>query len=205
MEDLLRRSPRSTQLRRRRLPRRQAQRLHAWTGARERDRKWAEIKAFEAAHLTVLTKADHRGLCRSVRPSTAPRPWCARGAGQRRHAAEKVKRAVVTVGANDAQLDDVLRELRRGERARVAFDDKPWTPRSAVRRVERAIAPRPSPWAPLIQGACRSKRVALGSSSRRPRWGDTVTVRIGDASLGRRSAWYWEAPMIWKRASRRLY
>ena len=37
--------------------------------ARERDRKWAEIKAFEAARtITVLTKADHRGLCKSVRP-----------------------------------------------------------------------------------------------------------------------------------------
>ena len=37
--------------------------------ARDRDRKWAEIKAFEAARsLTVLSKADHRGLCRSVRP-----------------------------------------------------------------------------------------------------------------------------------------
>ena len=37
---------------------------------------------------------------------------------------KQAKRQVVTVGANDAQLDDVLRELRRGERARVAFDDK---------------------------------------------------------------------------------
>ena len=44
---------------------------HGYTRAeaRERDRKWAEIKAFEAARtITVLTKADHRGLCRSVRP-----------------------------------------------------------------------------------------------------------------------------------------
>ena len=86
---------------------------------------------------------------------------------------KQVKRQVVTVGANDAQLDDVLRELRRGERARVAFDDKTMDVTLHFVRAERAIAPRPSPWAPLIQGACRA-RVALGSSTQRPRWGDTV-------------------------------
>jgi tetratricopeptide (TPR) repeat protein len=157
--------------------------------ARERDRKWAEIKAFEAARtITVLTKADHRGLCRSVRPvdgAEAVVSYDVRDKGDT--LLKQAKRQVVTVGANDAQLDDVLRELRRGERARITLNDGSTMDVTLhFVRAERAIAPRPSPWAPLIQGACRSKRVALGASSQRPRWGDTATVRIGadEASLG---------------------
>ena len=155
--------------------------------ARERDRKWSEIKAFEAARtLTVVNKADHRGLCRSVRPvdgAEAVVSYEVRDKGDT--LLKQVKRQVVTVGANDAQLDDVLRELRRGERARVALDDKTLDVTLHFVRAERSIAPRQSPWAPLIQGACRSKRVALGFSSRRPRWGDAVTVRIGDGESQR--------------------
>ena len=75
--------------------------------ARERDRKWAEIKAFEAARtITVLTKADHRGLCRSVRPvdgAEAVVSYEVRGKGDT--LLKIVKRQVVTVGANDAPLD----------------------------------------------------------------------------------------------------
>jgi hypothetical protein len=157
--------------------------------ARERDRKWAEIKAFEAARtITVLTKADHRGLCRSVRPvdgAEAVVSYDVRDEGDT--LLKQAKRQVVTVGANDAQLDNVLRELRRGERARVALDDGGSMDVTLhFVRAERAIAPRPSPWAPHIQGACRARRVALGASKQRPRWGDVVTVRLGDddASLG---------------------
>ena len=156
--------------------------------ARERDRKWAEIKAFEAARtITVLTKADHRGLCRSVRPvdgAEAVVSYDVRDEGDT--LLKTVKRQVVTVGTNDAQLDDVLRELRRGERARITLNDGSTMDVTLhFVRVERAVAPRPSPWAPLIQGACRARRVALGSSSQRPRWGDTVTVRIGDGESQR--------------------
>ena len=98
--------------------------------ARERDRKWAEIKAFEAARtITVLTKADHRGLCRSVRPVDGAEAVVSYEVRDKDDTLLKqAKRQVVTVGANDAQLDDVLRELRRGERARIALmTDQPWT------------------------------------------------------------------------------
>ena len=94
---------------------------HGYTRAeaRDRDRKWADIKAFEAARtLTVVNKADHRGLCMSVRPvdgAEAVVSYEVRDKGDT--LLKQVKRQVVTVGANDAQLDDVLRELRRGERA----------------------------------------------------------------------------------------
>ena len=156
--------------------------------ARDRDRKWAEIKAFEAARsLTVLSKADHRGLCRSVRPvdgAEAVVSYEVRDKGDT--LLKQVKRQVVTVGTNDAQLDAVLRELRRGERARVSIEDGSTMDVTLhFVRAERVVAPRPSPWAPHIQGACRSKRVALGASSQRPRWGDTVTVRIGDGASQR--------------------
>ena len=108
-------------------------------------------------------------------PSTAPRPSCRHEVRDKGDTLLKqVKRQVVTVGANDAQLDDVLKQMRRGERARVAFDDKTPERGAPPVRAERAIAPRRSPWAPLIQGACRSKRVALGASTQRPRWGDAV-------------------------------
>ncbi len=155
--------------------------------ARERDRKWAEIKAFEAARtLNLVTTAQHRGLCRSVRPVDGAEAVVSYEVRDKGDALLKaVKRQVVTVGANDAHLDDVLRELRRGERARVAFDDKTLDVTLHFVRAERAIAPRQSPWAPLIQGACRSKRVALGASSQRPRWGDTVTVRVDDRAAQR--------------------
>jgi hypothetical protein len=163
---------------------------HGYTRAeaRDRDRKWGAIKAFEAARsLTVLSKADHRGLCRSVRPvdgAEAVVSYEVRDKGDT--LLKQAKRQVVTVGANDAQLDDVLKQMRRGERARVAFDDKTLDVTLHFVRAERAIAPRQSPWAPHIQGACRSKRVALGNSKQRPRWGDAVTVRLGadEASLG---------------------
>ena len=159
-----------------------------------RDRKWTAIKAFEDARaLTPLAPADHRGLCRSVRPTGGAEAVVSYEVRSKDDAVlETATRAVVALG-EDARawrraLDVALGELRRGERARVALDDGGSLDVTLhFVRVERAVAPRRGPWASLVRGACRAQRIQLAPGSRRrPRWGDAVTARLGDdaESLG---------------------
>ena len=121
-----------------------------------------------------------------MRPATAPRPWSRTTCGTKRRAAGFRGQ---TVGANDAQLDDVL-ESCCGERARIACDGSTMDVTLHFVRVERGSR----------RGRAHGHHLykVRAVQARRPRVFFTkaalgaVAVRIGadKRASGRRSAWY---------------
>lgn len=127
----------------------------------ERSAKLAEIDAFEKMRkVKVLNKAQHRGLMPSVRPRQ----------GEYVTIVYDGKRLLRRIG--DDEMDDALREMRRGER--IEWSGGKELELAAVHE-ERALKTT-SAW--KVDGYVRKRRIACGNSKKRPKWGDTVLVRV---------------------------
>lgn len=140
--------------------------------------------------IEVLQPPSHRSLAASVRPCEGAEVTVSYRVIRAEHVIAAGEREALRVGSpaeNEEwrhRLDELLRDMRRGEKLRAPCADGLTTVEVELHAVreERLLSPNASSeWASHIQGYARKRRLACGSSTERATWGDSVLVRFFEA------------------------
>lgn len=149
------------------------------------EKRVSEVRSL--SRIEVLRAPSHRSLAASVRPCEGAEVIVTYSVSRGEQVVAVGEREALRVG-NPAEneewrrrLDELLRDMRRGEKLRAPCADGLTTVEVELNSVceMRMLSPSASSeWASYIQGYARKRRLVCGSSIERATWGDSVLVRL---------------------------